>query len=478
MDLVLLRRLGRATLTSSRLASGEWESLQDGNRYTGVEFAETSGPGWLQVVLDRPEAVVQADVIPGEAGQEWTLDAADSVADLRARKGSYRRLGGPRRSMSDDLTQVVPAELRPYRVYRLEVRATVPGGRPRLGEWSLWTEQRLSSMQVDVPDTTMAVGGLLPLRANGLFEAGARQNLTPDVQWVVDPPSRGVVDGLVRFAAAEPGPVRLFAVQGALRSEPLELQVLPQGKPDWDVTYVERQPRFPLDGTERLQIGQTVQWFAHVKNYGTADAAPVSGEWRVDGEKAQAVQFGKLARFAPTESIFTTRWDGKRHRIEFVVDPGNAVEETCEGNNAVALETDARSVGFWVEDGLSRYFRRHQRELGAGTNSWEDWAQRQVAGWNQWIDRTVWLWTDPTRQPEHWRLDRIIHVGDGMLPMAGGNAREHPDRRDQTVSLTCGFPTSDLRTPRYRTTTRAEFGNPFYYDPALLRALARTRFVR
>jgi hypothetical protein len=441
-----------------------------------VEFAD--GAGWLQVVLDRPVVVVQADVTPGEGGHEWALDAADSVADLQARQGSYRRLGGPRQTTSDNLTQVIPAPPRAYRVYRLELRATVPGARPRLGEWSLWTTQRLSRMQLEVADTTTAVGGVLPLRANGIFEAGARQNMTPDVQWVIDPPSRGTVDGFIRFAAAEPGRVRLTAVQGGVRSEPLDLEVLPQGKPDWDVAYLERQPRFPLDGTNRLALGQTVQWFAHVKNYGTADAAPVTGEWRIDGEKVQEVQFGKLERFLPTEAILTTKWDGKRHRIELVIDPAHTVEETCEGNNSVAVDTDAQAVGFWVEDGLHRYFQQHQRELNAGGNSWEDWAQRQVSGWNRWIDRTTWLWSAPGRTPDRWRLDRVIQVADGMLPMSGGNAWEHPDRRDQTVNLTCGFPTSDLRGPRYRTTTKADMSNPFYYDPALIRAIARTRFVR
>ena len=478
MDFALLRRQGHATLTASPLASGELEALQDGNRYTGVEFAAGTGPAWLQVVLDRPATVVQADVTPGEGGHEWALDAADSVADLQGRKGSYQRLGGPRQTTSDNLTQVVPASPRAFRVYRLEVRATVPGARPRLGEWALWTSQRLNRMQIEAPDTTTAVGAVLPLRANGIFDAGARQNMTPDVQWVIEPANRGSVDAFTRFYAAQPGRVRLTAVQGTVRSEPLDLDVLPQGKPDWDVTYLERQPRFPLDGANRLAVGQTVQWFAHIKNYGTADAASVTGEWRIDGEKVQSIQFGKLERFLPTEAILTTKWDGKRHRIELVLDPANVVDETCEGNNSLAVDTDAQAVGFWVEDGLHRYFQQHQRELNAGGNSWEDWAQRQVSGWNRWIDRTTWLWTTPDLTPDRWRLDRIIQVGDGMLPMAGGNAWEQPDRRDQTVGLTCGFPTSDLRGSRYRTTAKAEFGNPFYYDPALIRAIARTRFVK
>lgn len=478
IDFSLLRRQGHAVLTSSRLAAGELDALQDGNRYTGVEFAEGPGPAWLQVVLDRPATVIQVDVTPGEGGHEWLLDAADSVADLQAKKGSYRRLGAPRKTNSDNNTQLVFTPEPTYRVYRLELRATVPGARPRLGEWSLRTKQSLSRMQIEAPATITAVGSLLALRANGIFDAGARQNLTPDVQWVVEPASRGTVDAFTRFSAAEPGRVRLIAVQGALRSEPLELEVLPQGKPDWDVTYLERQPRFPLDSTTRLTVGQTVQWFAHIKNYGTADAPPVAAEWRIDGQTVQSVQLVKVERFLPTEAILNTKWDGLRHRIELVIDPGNAVEETCEGNNSLAVDTDAQAVGFWVEDGLMRYFHQHQRELNAGGNSWEDWAQRQVSGWNRWIDRTNWLWTTPDQVPARWRLDRIIQVGDGMLPMAGGTAWEHPDRRDQTINLTCGFPASDLRGPRYRNTTKAEAGNPFYYDPALIRSLARTRFLK
>jgi hypothetical protein len=449
---------------------------QDGNRYTGAEFS--SGQAWLQVVLDRPYAVSQAAVTPVGASCEWSLDAADSAADLQAGKRTFQRLVGPRPSEPENGSLATFPKPRSFRAYRLTLRATTPGARPRLGEWNLWTEQRLARVRLESFSAEMAVGGTLPLRADGTCDAGARQNVTPDAQWIIEPPSRGTVDAFSRFVAAEPGSVRISAAHQGVRSAPLELNVLPQGRPDWCVTFIERQPRFPRDGTSRLTPGQTIQWFAHVKNYGTADAGPVGAEWRVDGKPVRTFRFGKLGRFQRMELILGTKWDGQRHRIELVVDPAGEIEETCEGNNTVAVDSDAHPVGFWVEDGLLRYFHRHQAELKAGSNSWEDWAQRQVTAWNRWIDRTSWLWVDSTQTPDRWRLDRIIEVGDGMLPMSGGTVFEQPDTRDQTVALACGFSARELLGTRYRRTAALEPDNPFHVDPTLVRALARTRFVK
>ncbi|WP_437941031.1 hypothetical protein [Sorangium sp. So ce341] len=63
-------------------------------------------------------------------------------------------------------------------------------------------------------------------------------------------------------------------------------------------------------------------------------------------------------------------------RIEVAVDPGNAVVETEERNNRVGFDSDAISVGLYVERSVYNYFDAHQRELGVGSISCEDWAKR------------------------------------------------------------------------------------------------------
>jgi hypothetical protein len=469
LDLRLLQAQRPGAVTHSPLTSGDVEALQDPNGFTALEFA--SSPAWLQVVADRPRAVEQIDLaFEGAGTREWTLHAAANLADMQARKGSYRRICGPR-SMTGDADQLVLTKPEVFRVFRLELRAD-PGASLRLTGCSLWTAQSLARITLDSFVTDVAVNGVLPLRALATFDGGARQNLTPDVTWEISPPSRGSVDAFSRFAPVEAGPVSIVAVDGPIRSAPLKLEVSPSGKPDWDITFIERQPRFPLDGDARLTVGQSVRWFAHVKNYGSADSPPVPIEWKVDGKTVVRTGLTKLGRFNQSEAILTLKWDGGRHQVELIIDPDNQFEETCEGNNRLTFFTDAHAVGFWVEDSVVRHFHRHQRDLNVGGNSWEDWAQRQVASWNEQLAARH---AGGPRAPETWRLDRIIVVADGMLPMAGGSAHDDPDRRDLTVNLTCGFPAADLRGPRFQRTNAPTADNPFFRDAALFKAVSRAK---
>lgn len=478
LDLVLLQAERRAAVSHSRLVSGSLEDLQDGNRFTHAELAaDGRSPAWVQVVLNVPRAVEEVDLTFADEGErEWWLDAANSLADLQRRQGSYRRLVAPRKVTGATADQALVQKAPAFRVYRLEARPTgATATSARLAECALWAPQHLDRMRIETFATDMAVDGRLPLKAAGTFDAGARQNMTPDVRWEITPADAGSVDAFSRFVAAKPGRVELVAVDGPIRSEPLVLEVLPTGKPDWDVTYIERQPRFPLDEETRLTPGQTVRWFAHVKNYGTADADQIPIEWRMDGKTVLRTALPKVERFQQTEAIFSHKWDGKRHKIELVVDPENQVEECSEQNNSLAVLTDALAVGFWVEDSVLRYFHRRQRDLKLGANSWEDWAQRQVASWNEQLLKSAGG-VEPA-QPWAWRIDRIIVVADGMLPMAGGSPHFDPDRRDTTVNLTYGFPARDLRGPRFRETTLAVPDNPFFRDAGLFQALSRARFL-
>jgi hypothetical protein len=297
-------------------------------------------------------------------------------------------------------------------------------------------------------------GGKLQLRAFGWSPSGERVNVTQDVEWEVSPPSRGQVDELDRLVGGEPGRGTVVARLGGLRSAPLAVEVLAKGQPDWDVTYIERMPSGDRDG----RLG----WCAHVKNYGTADAPPVAVEWRVDGKRVVGGTLPSVARFRQTELVLTSPGDGKPHELELVVDGGSEVPEISEENNRLRVSSEAKTVGFWVEESTLRYFHRHQRELGVGSNSWEDWAQRQIAYWNR-AER------DGKEGRDRWRLDRIVVVGDGVLPLAGGSAVHTPDRRARSLDLTRGFPAYDPgRSPLYRRTADRSMDNPFYFERTLM----------
>ncbi|HTE18350.1 MAG TPA: CARDB domain-containing protein [Armatimonadota bacterium] len=492
LNIPLLQRERRAVVGHSKLGSGALEQIFDGNRNTlvsaAVEQAPSANlacpppaqaavpapPAFWQVTLDRARLVDEIAVILSSSGSHsWSVSAADTEADMKGRRGSFSVLVPPRAVTGNDTDSASFATPRPYRVYRLECRRLSGEGSTELAEWALWSPQELARLEVDAFVPTVAPGTKLQLRADGRFEAGARQNLTPDVKWEVSPSTRAAVDELGRLDGLEPGAARITAIHKNVRSAPFTVEVVPQGQPDWDVTYIERQPRVAQDTPgSGLKEGEFVYWFAHVKNYGTAHAEPVAVEWRLDGKTVQKARLPKVDRFGQSEVMLKTLWDGKRHELELVVDPGKEVAESSEENNSLKVYTDAVSVGFWVEDSLVRYFHRHQQELGIGSNSWEYWAQRQVAMWNRRADEAAAKeGTDAAASQTRWRLDRIIVVGDGMLPMDAGTANRTPDRRDRTVQLMWGFPAAAGQAHLYQRTRDKSLDNPFFYHSALTEAL-------
>jgi hypothetical protein len=330
--------------------------------------------------------------------------------------------------------------------------------------------ERYSDVRIHAFTAVLSVGDPLPLRVTGRGEDGRVLNLTARAAWMVEPEGCGRVDPFSRLEGLQPGFARVTATIGETASETLEVQVLEEGRPDWTVTHIERLPR-ATEAPDGFKPGDTELWCAHVKNYGTRAGEPVTVEWRVDGEPVARGTLPPLPRFASTELLMSRKWDGRARVIELVVDPENLIPEDSERNNHLKVHSEARAVGFWVEESTLRYFHRHQRDLEAGSNSWEDWAQRQVAAWNRWSEATAWLRADPKAPPVRWRLDRVVVVADGRLPMAGDHAETRPDPRARSVDFMFGFPAASP-TPelRYPDTASRVLGNDFYYHASLFRA--------
>lgn len=467
LNLPLLMREARAEVTSSPLAAGNLESAFDSNRHT---YADLSGPGSIRIVLNRPRPIEEIDLEFGAGGRfQWSVQAADSAADLEKRRGTFRVLVSPRAIDGEKPDQATFADPRPFRVYALECSRVQGEGPIPLAEWALWAPQEISRIQVQAFAPDVARGARLPLRADALYEAGAHLNLTSEVTWEVSPVSAGSVDPLGRLVGGEPAPAKVIAEFRRWRSAPLEVAVLPEARPDWDVTFIERQPRSDFSQPNRgPKLGDKVYWFAHVKNYGTADAGPVRAEWRIDGHTVRAGMLPPIERFGETEVMLSTTADALRHIIELVVNSSGDLPEVTRANNDVAVYTDAAPVGMWVEDATYRYFHQNQRTLGIGSNSWEDWAQRQVATWNRWMDAAPCLFTAPGDDHQRWRLDRVLVLGDGMLPLSGGSPGTEPDRSDHSTQVCCGFPAYDpTRSNLYARTRDTSSGNPFMCQSAL-----------
>lgn len=454
---------GRVKLKSMPVTAGKATAWFDGNARTTAtvtprgnvsvwefEFAQPVEPELVEIQL--------AGVAPGA----WTLSGAPAVSTARAMTVASRPVA------AGALDQVLLKGSGPQKKLTLELTGQAASSHPALAEFTLWTNQAVRSIEIEAISSAVSVGGALPLKAVTRLSEGGVYNATPEAKWTITPPTRGEIDAWSRFVAKEPGKVTLTATFEGVSSDTLVLDSLAKGQPDWDVLFIEKQPRVE-SGQEAPQVeGQPTYWFAHIKNYGTADAGPVKYEWRVDGEVVRSAKLPGVERFKQTEVLLTLKHDGKPHQVEIVIDPENSTPETCEGNNRISVNTAAIPVGFWSEDAAMRHFHMLQNRVDPAGNSFEDWAQRQIGLWNKTASEN-----GSTLQ---FRLDRVIVVGDGMLPLAGSyadaaSAETSPDQRDSTIRYSFGVPASAVTgSGRFaRLTSGPE--SPLRFDSTLVRRI-------
>lgn|GEM_PF-1191742 len=289
---------------------------------------------------------------------------------------------------------------------------------------------------------------------------------------------------------------------------------------DLDALLIERTPKYDYNAPKnRPQAGDEVIFHAHLRHWGGDTSLPqatVPYEWRVDGTVAGT---GSLSAFEPLIPPFAMdytgypdphsavslreptvwpknplaydpahpptglrvvalpwTWQDGAHTVEFIVDPDNRIPEASEQNNRRAERTDAIAAGFWVEESTWRYFHQGQPLLGIGSNSWEDWIQRQMARQNALYAAAVWPDT-PNGVSTRVRIDRLIVVPDGLLPVNGGLPSNNPDSSDRTVDLQWGFSHGLLDGGFYADHTTVSDSNPFCIEPSLLHELGHARYL-
>lgn len=222
---------------------------------------------------------------------------------------------------------------------------------------------------------------------------------------------------------------------------------------DLDVLYIERLPRYNFDAPKKWpDFGETVELKGHIKNNGDKPTGRFFFKWSIDG---QEVFFGENDSLDPekeTTIVYQWSWphtissDGRiqgRHTVELIVDPEDEIGEISETNNNVKDLTQGLAVGFWVEQSVYNFFNQNQYNFCqdkscAGSNSWEDWAQRQIREWNKLFEKSQYP-SFPDGVLDRVRLDKVIVVADCTLPLNGGIADNSPDRNDKTVDLMWGF---------------------------------------
>ena len=244
---------------------------------------------------------------------------------------------------------------------------------------------------------------------------------------------------------------------------------------DIDVTYIERTPRYDYDAEKNNpESGDIVTFHGHIINWSDTTES-VEYMWLIDYDEYG----GGEVELSPGQKIVITtewEWEDGNHTVCLIADPYDDIEESSEDNNEVCDRTNSIIAGFWVEESVYDYFHQHQHELGIGANSWEDWIQRQMGRQNELYENAVWP-EAPYGVLDRVRIDKIVIVPDGVLPLNGGLATNHPDLSDKTVDLMWGFTAESLTGSFYANHTSLDEGNAFYIERSLIHELGHARYL-
>lgn len=251
---------------------------------------------------------------------------------------------------------------------------------------------------------------------------------------------------------------------------------------DLDLLYIERLPRYPWYADKNWpDVGETVQFRAYVANKGGQSSGPFTFRWQTldpsgsvipqsvveiqsDGLPARSdpVMFEYKDTAGQWRAFGDGRWRDGPYQVRVEVDVHNEVDEgEWENNNSQTDFTDALAVAFVVEQDVYDWVESQPRgrvedvpewarpragfrwfsqpsdtpPYRAGTFSWEDWAQRQIAQMNEYFHHAEDRYMGGRRHALlRLRLDRVIVVEDGAIGFAN-----FPSQLDDTPDVGWGF---------------------------------------
>ncbi len=478
LNVLALQSAGQVSWLATASDIGSIRDVFDGNTATLYRSANIN-PAQITLEFTAPERFRRFRVMCAGGTTRWRIETADTLADLDSASGSYHLFVDWVTTPNETLSDIVPPAARQARVIRLTANRLVGDNFVHIREWDLYTSATITSVTVSPKPAALRAGATLQFACSGSVQGGGTRDLTDIVSWSSSNPSAATVStaggtaGLATGVAA--GQTDITATLAPL-SDTSRLTVSDEPT-DLNVTLIGQSPEYAYDASKnRPEPGDAVTFTARVRSWGSAPIASVPYQWSVDGQPAGG---GTLTNLSAGDERMVTlpwTWQAGPHTVRFVVDPANAIGEVSELNNALEVRTDAILVGFWVERSVYDYFRQRQRDLGIGSNSWEDWAQRQMAWWNELSAAAVWP-IAPAGVLDRVAIDSIIVVPDGALPLAGGIATNNPDLRDRTVDLMWGFPASLLSGGLYANTTAVEPWNAFYRESSLLHELGHARYL-
>ncbi len=452
---------------TTKLDIGEPNALFDNDPATLIRTPSIN-PAYVRVEFTEPITCDLIRLILIDVQHTWTLAVADNMEDLKAKSGSYRVLIKDRVTPKDRVD--IPFE-QPQTIKAAEFTVLRQGGDDyvHIAEWQFCKPAAVDKLEVQrvtdrreagSPKGVKAVEGPIEvpvqtvvwLRAKAVA-GGVTLDIADGLTWQTS--SAGVVpfgdqpgmflvrqEGQHKVTAQYAGFAQEFTLVGTPRT-------LANRKPDIDVLFIERLPRLDYDGPNGgwPAVGSDVTWRGHVYNWGS-EPVRVKYEWKLDGAVVgsgeQDIPPGPPgAEATPVE--WPWKWDAARHDLTLTVTPVQPLAELIEKNNTLTIQTNAITVGFWVEQSLWDFHHEHQHRLPLrDANSFADWAQRMMRQWNAMFVAAVYP-EYPQGITERVRLDRLVVVPDFALPLAGGLPSNNPDNRDKTIDIVWGHEAGDLQ---------------------------------
>ena len=246
---------------------------------------------------------------------------------------------------------------------------------------------------------------------------------------------------------------------------------------DIDVLYIQKTPLLNFNSANGgwPAVGSTVTWNAKVKNWGSSVIPFFVCEWWLNGVKVQTNTVTNLAASETRNITYNWIWQQSPNTLEFRADTTSVVSEVSELNNVYTIQTNALTIGSWVEQGVYDWFHAHQIELGDGANSFDDWCYRQVKKWNEMLELAVWP-VSPNGIVDRVRMEKVVVVADGTLPLHGGYATNNPDSDDKTIDLMWGHPyyAADCQPGGY---WQVSTTGPFFLDYGEMHELNHARYI-
>ena len=436
LDVNRLVASGRATVTATQGDIGSIEDIFDGDN-ASLYRTPNIDPIVVEIAFTNAKTVREFTLRFSHAGgnpaYRWKLDGQGGSLPA----GTWTELVGLTGTPSDvDSRRTLSSPTRVQRL-RLTGERLTGDNYVHLNEWRIVGDLVINSLALSPASASIRQFQTRRFAANATDSEGVVRDFSGRVSWSSTNEAVAQVDatGLVRGVGV--GSAQVVATLWSLSAR-ANVTVTAAGQRDLNVTYIERTPRYNFDAVKKNPApGDLVTFRGHVRNWDNLTPS-ADYRWELDGVPVASGTLTDLG--ANEERVVTWQWTWQNgpHRIKLVVDPENAVAEFSEVNNVIEDRTDGVIVGFWVEQSLYDYFHERQRNLGIGSNSWEDWAQRQMARWNEHNATAVWDVT-PDGVTDRVRIDKIVVVPDGALPLNGGLPSNHPDTRDRTVDMMWGF---------------------------------------